>query len=74
MELAVAFIMIGAVWLIFRKWIARRQYRVVTQMLGRSPDYDERRVKAFEQAGTLFSVLLLLAGLALVVLHLVFRR
>jgi hypothetical protein len=74
MGLATVFMVIGAVWLTFRKWIARRQYSIATQMLGRKPNDDERCVKALEQLGTAFCVLLLLAGLALATLQLVFRR
>jgi hypothetical protein len=70
MELAVVFIAIAAVWLTFRKWIAREQYRIIGPMLGSdSGDNDERRVKALEQAGTLFCILLLLAGVSLIFLH-----
>jgi hypothetical protein len=69
MELALVFIVVAVVWLTFRKWIAREQYRIATQMLGQNSDGDERRVKAVEHAGILFSVLLLLAGVALVILH-----
>lgn len=74
MQLAVAFILIGTLWLTFRKWIARQQYRIGTQMLGHKSNDDERGVKALEQVGTLFCVLLLLAGVAIATLHLVFRR
>jgi len=74
MELAIAFVVIGAVWLTFRKWIARQQYRIAAQMLGGKPDDDERRVEGLEQVGALFCILLLLAGVSLATLHLVAGR
>lgn len=74
MELVIVFILIGTVWLTFRKWIARQQYRIATQMLGHKSNDDEQRVKTLEQVGTLFCVLLLLAGVAIATLHLVVRR
>ena len=74
MELAVVFIVVGAVWLTFRKWIARKQYRIVTGMLGGRANDDEGRVKAFQQLGTLFCFLLILAGIVIASLHLVTGR
>ena len=74
MELAVLFIVVGAVWLTVRKWIARQQNRIVTEMLGGRPNDDEGRVKAFQQLGTLFCSLLILAGVVITSLHLVTGR
>lgn len=71
--MAVAFIVIGTVWLIFRKWIARQQYRIIMQMLGRNQQIDEGRIGAFETIGILFSVLLLLAGGTILILNLAFQ-
>jgi hypothetical protein len=74
MELAIAFIVIGAVWLTFRKWIARQQYRIATEMLGGKPNDDEGRVKALEQVGTMFCILLLFVGIAIAIFHMVTGR
>jgi hypothetical protein len=74
MKLAVLFIVIGTVWLAFRKWIARQQYRIVSEMLGGTSHDDEFRVKAFQQVGTMFCFLLILGGVAIAVLHLVTGR
>ena len=74
MELAVVFVMIGAVWLIFRKWIARQQYRMVTEMFGGKASADERRVEVIELVGVLFCTLLILAGAAIATFHLVAGR
>lgn len=74
MELAVLFIVVGAVWLTVRKWIARQQNRIVTEMLGGRPSDDEGRVKAFQQLGTLLCSLLILVGVAIAVFHLVAPR
>jgi hypothetical protein len=70
-QLGIVFIVVGAVWLAFRKRIAREQYRIVTGVLGLNPNDDGARVKAFEQMGTLFCILLILAGAAIAILHMV---
>ena len=74
MELAIAFIVIGAVWVTLRKWIARQQYRIATEMLRGKPNDDEGRVKALEQAGTMFCILLLFVGIAIAIFHMVTGR
>jgi hypothetical protein len=56
-----------------RKWIAARQYQISLEMLHRKPVQDVGRIHALERIGTLFSGLLVLAGGALVVLHLIFQ-
>lgn len=73
MGLGLVFIGVGVVWLIFRKWIAAYQYRITLEMLRRTREPNEDRVKAFEQAGSLFAVLLVAAGSALVLLHVIFQ-
>ena len=74
MLLAVVLIVVGAVWLTFRKWIARQQYRIVTGMLGGRANDDGGRVRAFQQLGTLFCFLLILAGVVIAILRLVTGR
>lgn len=74
MELGIVLIVVGAVWLTFRKWIARQQYRIVTEMFGGKTHVDERRVRALELVGVLFCTLLILAGVAIATLHLVAGR
>lgn len=73
MELGIVFIVVGIVWLTFRKWIAARQYQISLEMLHRKPVQDDDRIHALERIGTLFSGLLILAGGAQVVLHLIFQ-
>lgn len=71
MQLAIFLILVGSVWLIFRKQIARYQLVITSQMLRAGNGSDEERVNALKQLGTMFAVLLLLAGIAIVVLNLV---
>jgi hypothetical protein len=73
MGLGIAFIVVGIVWLVFRKWIAARQYQISLEMLRRDRVQDDDRIRALERIGTMFSGLLILAGGALVVLHLIFQ-
>ncbi|MFJ5957993.1 hypothetical protein ACIQC5_18810 [Paenarthrobacter sp. NPDC092416] len=88
MALALVFIAIGLVWLPFRNQIARRQYAISSQMLGRRTDdvledsepqpeaeqevYEER-VRGFEMLGVFFCSVLIVGGLLIVVLTLIFR-
>jgi hypothetical protein len=73
MGLGLVFIAVGVVWLIFRKWIAVQQYGIALELLRRKREPNEDRVKAVEQAGSLFAVLLVGAGLALVLLHVILQ-
>ncbi|GGJ17896.1 hypothetical protein [Paenarthrobacter histidinolovorans] len=85
MTLGLAFIAIGLVWLPFRKWIARRQYWISSQMFGRKlPIYDaesleadselhEERVRGLEMLGVFFCSVLIVGGLVIVLLTVVFR-
>lgn len=73
MGLGLVFVGVGVVWLIFRKWIAAQQYRIALEMLRRTREPNEDGVRAFEQAGSLFAVLLVVAGLALDLLHVIFQ-
>lgn len=85
MTLGLVFIAIGLVWLPFRKWIARRQYFISSEMLGRKmavfesdsvepdPELYEERVRGFEMLGVFFCSVLIVAGLLIVVLTLIFR-
>ncbi|BCW11508.1 hypothetical protein NtRootA4_25720 [Arthrobacter sp. NtRootA4] len=82
MSLGFVFIGIGLVWLAFRKWIARRQYFISSEMLGRKmaasdaaedPELYEERVRGFEMLGVFFCSVLIVGGLLIVVLTLIFR-
>ncbi|NQD86632.1 hypothetical protein HP499_02230 [Paenarthrobacter sp. CM16] len=85
MALGFVFIAIGLVWLPFRKWIARRQYSISSEMLGRKmaasesdslaadPELYEERVRGFEMLGVFFCSVLIVGGLLIVVLTLIFR-
>ena len=73
MGLGIAFVVVGTVWLTFRKWIAARQYQISLEMLHRKPVQDDVRIRALERIGALFRGLLILAGGAVVVLHLIFQ-
>ena len=86
MTLGLVFIGIGLVWLPFRKWIARRQRWITSQMLGRKgehaepePHYeadteaDEERVRGFVMIGVFFCSVLIVGGLLIVVLTFIFR-
>jgi cbb3-type cytochrome oxidase subunit 3 len=70
MQLAIFLIVVGTVWLIFRKSIARYQLAIISEVLRAGHDSDEERVNALKQLGTMFAVLLLLAGIAIVILNL----
>jgi hypothetical protein len=74
MTTAVAFLLVGAIWLIFRRGIARQQHRIVMQMTGRSQQPNQGQIDAIQKIGVLFSVLLLLAGLIMLALHITFQR
>ncbi|YCH09355.1 hypothetical protein ACTAQJ_07205 [Arthrobacter sp. alpha11c] len=88
MAFALVFMAIGLVWLPFRKQIARQQYAIASQMLGRRThdvlDESESRpgaerevyeqvVRGFELFGVFFSSLLIVAGLLILVLTFSFR-
>lgn len=85
MSLGFVFMAIGLVWLPFRKWIARRQYFISSEMLGRKmtasesdsveadPELEEERVRGFEMLGVFFSSVMIVGGLLIVVLTLIFR-
>jgi len=85
MTLGLVFIGIGLVWLPFRKWIARRQYFISSEMLGRKmaasesdsieadPELYEERIRGFEMLGVFFCAVLIVGGLLIVVLTLIFR-
>jgi hypothetical protein len=61
MEVAIVFAVVGLVWLIFRKGIARRQAQIMTDFTG-GGEVPESRVKGWEQMGLAFCILLLAAG------------
>ncbi|MFJ5698733.1 hypothetical protein [Arthrobacter sp. NPDC093139] len=48
MEIAIAFTVVAALWLIFRKWVAQRQAEIITQFVGGGPNL-EQRAKGLEQ-------------------------
>ncbi|WP_157731677.1 hypothetical protein [Arthrobacter sp. YN] len=88
MALGLVFIAIGVVWLMFRRPIARRQYWISSQMLGRKVGYEltdsesdvdagsekeVQRIRGFEMLGVFFCAVLVLGGLLIVVLTLIFR-
>lgn len=74
MGLGIDFIFVGIVWLVFRKWIAARQYQITLEMLRREPVQDDDRIRALERIGTMYSGLLSLAGVELIVLDLIFQK
>lgn len=61
MEVAIGFAVVGTIWLIFRKGIARRQAQIMTDFTG-GGEAPESRVKGWEQMGLAFSILLLAAA------------
>ncbi len=61
MSEAVVFAVVGAVWLVFRKAIARRQAQIIRHLTG-GREVPESRVKGLEQLGLAFCVLLLAAA------------
>lgn len=69
MPVGVAFVLMGGLWLAFRKPIARQQYQIVQQILGKGQASDEDRTIAFEHIGLLFSILLLAAGGLILILE-----
>jgi len=73
MGLGLAFIGMGVVWLIFRKWIAAYQYWIILEMLRRKQDTDADRVQALERIGILFCGLLIIGGICRIGLHVLFR-
>jgi hypothetical protein len=86
MTLGIVFMGIGLVWLPFRKWIARRQYFISSQMPGRgsvfsksqsdldaNSELEEERVRGFEMLGVFVCSVLIVGGLLIVVLTLIFR-
>lgn len=74
MVTAVAFVVIGLVWLTFRRWIASQQHRIIVQMTGRGQHADQAQIDALQKIGVAFAALLLVAGLSMLVLTLVFQR
>ncbi|BCW13000.1 MULTISPECIES: hypothetical protein [Paenarthrobacter] len=73
MTLGLVFIIVGLVWVVFRKWIASRQLFITDQMLNRPDEPDAGRVSGFEQLGVFFSILLIISGVVIVGLTLIFR-
>lgn len=61
MSEALVFAVVGTVWLIFRKRIARRQAQIITVLVG-GKEVPDSRVKGLEQLGLAFCVLLLVAA------------
>jgi hypothetical protein len=72
MSAALVFAVVGTVWLIFRKRIARRQAQIITGLIG-GKEVPENRVKGLEQLGLAFCVLLLVAAGAITFVTLVVR-
>jgi hypothetical protein len=64
MEVAIVFAVVGTVWFIFRKGIARRQARIMTDFVG-GGEVREHHAKAWEQAGLGFCILLLVAAVVI---------
>lgn len=58
---AVVFAVVGAVWLIFRRAIARRQAQIARDLTG-GGEVPDGRVKGLEQLGLAFGILLLAAA------------
>lgn len=74
-EFGLVLILISAIWALFRKDIARYQYRTVMTMFGRSrPEHEQEQhqVRAMESLGIAFSVLLFITGTMLLTLNLTF--
>ncbi|MBT2534121.1 hypothetical protein J7E83_18720 [Arthrobacter sp. ISL-48] len=69
---AIVFAVMGTVWLIFRKGIARQQAQIITVLFGRG-EVPEGRMKGLEQLGMAFSILLLAAAAAIGVVALASR-
>lgn len=74
MQLGIAFIVVGSVWCIFRKAIARHQFRIIRPLLRTGQAAPEQRTKAMERLGIMFALLLVLAGAIIAVLYLVSGR
>lgn len=73
--LGLVLLLVSAIWLVFRRDIARYQHQIAMTMSGRGwPEQDEaeRQVKAMESIGVGFSVLLFSNGILLIALNLVF--
>jgi hypothetical protein len=64
MEVAIFFAVVGTIWLIFRKGIARRQAQIMTDFAG-GGEVPENHAKAWEQAGFGFCILLLVAAVVI---------
>ena len=74
-EFGLVLILISAIWALFRKDIARYQYRTVMTMFGRSrPEHEQEQhqVRAMESLGIAFSVLLFITGTILLTFNLTF--
>jgi hypothetical protein len=74
MQLGIVFILTGTIWLVFRKAIAQQQFLIIRSRLRAGHEPPEERAKALERFGTMFAVLLVLAGAAIVILYLVTGR
>ncbi|MDQ0690949.1 hypothetical protein [Arthrobacter sp. W4I7] len=74
-ELALVLILVSVVWAIFRRDIARYQYRVAMTMFGRrrpEQEQEQHQIGAMESVGVAFSALLFITGILLLALNLAF--
>lgn len=74
MQLGVILMVAGGIWFILRKRIARRQAVIIKGMLRMRDPFSREQVRGLELVGLLFCSLLFLTGLALVLLHIFWRR
>ena len=66
----VVFVLVAAAWFVFRKQIAAYQVFLVTEKFKILPVRDKaEQLRGMELLGTLFCVLLFVAGVLLIVLH-----
>jgi hypothetical protein len=74
-EFGLVLILISIIWAIFRRDIARYQYRIAMTMFGRrrpAHEQEQHQSGAMKSIGTAFSVLLFITGVVLLTLNLAF--